>query len=167
MAGIAGMTGQRIFSIHNATGSSVAVAVNQITVDLYQTAPKLPVRIAPIIRLYKVTVLPTGGQAVTKVSEDSGGPATSSSVTVLEHDLVLPIIATLPAGAVITQEFAPRLLSTVSHQAADRLEFLTGPWSIKLHPLEGIVVELAYTSSTQNPITDQWVVTCQWEEYVP
>ena len=170
--GRAGTTGQRIFSIHNATGSSVAVAVNRITVDLLQTVVKAVTVAPPMIRLYKVTVLPTNGTAATKVAEDSSGPATSSSVTILQDASAdgtssgTALTATLPAAAVITQEFAPRLITAVGYEMADRLEFLTGPWYITLRALEGVVVELAYTVATQNPVTDQWLVTAQWEEFV-
>jgi len=172
--GRAGTAGQRLFSIHNATGSTVVVDLNRVTVDLVQTVVKAVTVLPAIIRLYKVTVLPTNGTAVTKVSEDSGGVATSSSVTVLQDasadgvSSATALTATLPAGAVMTQEYAPRLITAAGYEAADRLEFLSGGDScILLRPLEGVVVALDYVLATQNPVTDMWIVTCQWEEFIP
>lgn len=172
--GRAGTTGQKLFSIHNATGSSIAVEVHKITVDLAQTVVKAVTVPPPIIRLWKVTVLPSNGTAATKVADDTGAAATSSSVTVLQDASAngtssgTALTATLPAGTIVGQEFAARLITGAGYEMADRIEFLSGEnESVVLRPLEGLVVFLDYTAVTQNPVTDMWLVGCYWEEYTP
>jgi len=171
--GRAGTVGQRIFSIHNATGSAVHVKVHKITVDTTSTVAKAVTVLPPVIRAYKVTVLPSAGTAVTKVAEDSG-KAASASVTILQDasadgtSSATALAATLPAGAVITQEYAPRMITAAGFELADRMEFLAGTHeAITLRPLEGIVISLDYVLATQNPITDMWIVGCRWEEFTP
>lgn len=171
--GRAGTVGQRLFSIHNATASAVHVRVNRLTVDTVMTVAKAVTVLPPVIRAYKVTVLPTNGTAVTKVAEDSSR-ASNVSVTVLGDasadgtSSALALTATLPAGAVIAQEFAPRMITAAGYEISDRVEFLAGGTeSITLRPLEGIVVSLDYVLATQNPITDMYIVGCRWEEFTP
>ena len=172
--GRAGTTGQKLFSIHNATGSTIVAEVHKITVDLVQTVVKAVTVMPPVIRLWKVTVLPTNGTAATKVAEDSSSTATSASVTVLQDasangtSSTTALTATLPAGTVVSEEFAPRLLTAAGYEMFDRTEFMSDPLeSVVLRPLEGLVVFLDYTLATQNPVTDMWLVGARWEEYTP
>ena len=172
--GRAGTTGQKLFSIHNATGSTIVAEVHKITIDLVQTVIKAVTVMPPVIRLWKVTVLPTNGTAATKVAEDSSSTATSASVTVLQDasangtSSTTALTATLPAGTVVSEEFAPRLITAAGYEMFDRTEFMSDPLeSVVLRPLEGLVVFLDYTLATQNPVTDMWLVGCRWEEYTP
>lgn len=169
--GRAGTAGQRLFSIHNATGSSVLVDVDKIKVDLAATVVKAVTVLPPAVRLYRVTVLPTNGTAVTKVSRDSA-QSSSASLTVLQDasadgtSSASALTATLPAGSVVEGEFAPRLITAAGYEMGDRMEFLKETDElITLRPLEGLVVVLDYVLATQNPITDMWLVTCKWAEY--
>jgi len=171
--GRAGTAGQKLFSIHNATGSSIVVEVHKILVDVVATVIKAVTVLPPVIRLWKVTVLPTNGSTCTKVSEDSSSTATSSSVTVLQDasadgtSSTTALTATLPAGTVISEEFAPRLITAVGYEMFDRTEFMADALeSVVLRPLEGLVLFLDYTLATQNPVTDMWLVVARWEEYV-
>jgi len=172
--GRAGTTGQKIMSLHNATGSTIVAEVQKVVVDLVQTVVKAVTVLPPNIRLYKVTVLPSNGTALTKVAVDSSAAATSASVTCLQDasadgtSSATALTATLPAGAVVTGEFAPRLITAAGYEMFDRTEFLTGSSeSVVLRPLEGIVLMLDYVLATQNPITDMWVAGVRWEEYTP
>jgi len=172
--GRAGTAGQKLFSIHNATGSSIVVEVHKIVVDLVQTVIKAVTVLPPVIRLWKVTVLPSNGTACTKVSEDSSSTATSSSVTVLQDASAdgtssgTALTATLPAGTIVGEEFAPRLITAAGYEMFDRTEFMSDELeSIVLRPLEGLVVFADYVLATQNPVTDMWLVGCRWEEYTP
>lgn len=173
IAGIAGTTGQRLFSIHNASGSTIKVDVHKVAIDVIQTAVMAITVVPPVIRLYRVTVLPTGGTAVTKVAEDTSRPATSSSVTLLQGTAsdggaATNITATLPANNVITQEYVPRMITAVGYEMADRMEFLAQDnEAITLGALEGLVVNLDYTTATQNPTSNHYIVTVRWEEYTP
>lgn len=171
--GRAGTTGQKIFSIHNATGSSVIVDVKRIRVDLVSTAVRAITVQPALIRLWKVTVLPTNGTTLTKVSKDSTlFPTSSASVTILGDASAdgtgsgTTLTATLPAGAMFAQEFGSRNFTAVGQEAADKVVFLeTAEDVMTLRPLEGVVVFLDYATATFNPTTDFWTVACDWDEY--
>jgi len=169
--GRAGTVGQRIFSLHNAAGSTVLVDLHKVTVDLAVTAAKAVTVLPPLIRLWKVTVLPTNGTALTKVPDDSA-QTSSASVTALQDasadgtSAASALTATLPAGTIVTQEFAARLITAAGFEPMDRAEFLGGEGEVvTLRASEGVVVFVDYVLATQNPITDQWAVTARWDEY--
>ena len=168
--GRAGTTGQKIAAIHNATGSTVLVNVNRISVDLAVTAAKAVTVLPPLIRIDRFTVVPTGGTALPKVSFDTA--STSNSMVMAYQDAsadgvssTLALAVTIPASSILTEEFAPQLITAAGYEPADRLTFFEGDPDIVLRALEGVVVELVYVLATQNPITDMWVVQIDWEEY--
>jgi hypothetical protein len=163
----------KLFSIHNATGSSVVVDVRKITVDIIKTAASATLTDYGICRLWKVTALPTGGTAATKVAEDSGSGSSNASVTVLQDASAdgtnsgTPLAATLPAGTIASQEACGRLFTGAGYEMADRMEFLTGQdEQITLRALEGLVVTIEGTTGYDNANTF-YIVTCRWEEYTP
>lgn len=166
--GRAGTTGQKLLSLFNATGSTVTVTVGMIAIDVVATVIKAITVLPPVIRLYKVAILPTGGTALTKTK--IGGTSTSNaSVTVLNDasadgtNSATALTATLPAGAVITQEFAPRFITAAGYEMADRIEFLTNS-DVTLAAGEGVVLMLDYNVAAMNPTTDSYVATIQWDE---
>ncbi len=169
--GRAGTTGQKLFAIHNATGSSIKVDIEKVTVDIVNTVVKAITVLPPVIRAWKVTVLPTNGTALTKVPRDST-LSSSASVTVFGDasadgtSSASALTATLPAGTILSQEFAGRFVTAVGQEVMDRIEFFSGTDElITLNALEGVVVFADYVLATQNPITDMWVVGCKWTEY--
>lgn len=168
--GRAGTAGQKLLSIHNATGSTVVVRLEKVVIDAIETVIKAITVLPPIIRLYKVTVLPSNGTALTKVSRDSGLSASSGSVTVLQDASAdgtssgTALTATLPAATVITQEFAPRFITAAGYEMADRIEFLLDQDEVVLRALEGVVLMLDYTLATQNPTTDAYIASVHWNE---
>jgi hypothetical protein len=165
--GRAGTAGQKLFSIHNATGSSVIVDVEQIAIDVYQTAARVVA--PPVIRAHRVTVLPTNGSALAKVPEDTG-MSSSSSVTLLQDASAdgtgsgTTLTATIPSGSILSQEPAARALTLVGYEQFDRIEFFVDK-PITLRALEGIVVNLDYTVATSNPVTDMWFGVVRWSEW--
>lgn len=165
--GIAGTTGQKIFALHNATGSTKVVRVNQITVDLAVTVVKAVTVLPPLIRMHRFTAVPTGGTALTKVAKDtalsSNASVTAWGNTASDGGASTALTVTIPAGSLLSQEFAPRMITAAGYEMADRLEFLVDK-AIVLRALEGIVVNLDYTLATQNPTTDMWIVGCDWYE---
>lgn len=167
--GRAGTAGQKILSLHNATGSTVSVSVNKIVVDTVTTVIKAVTVLPPVVRVYKVTVLPTNGTALTK--NKIGGTSTSNaSVTVLGDasadgtGSTTALTATLPSGTILAQEFAPRLITAAGFEMGERIEFFNGV-EVILGALEGVVVMLDYTLATQNPTTDMWTANIEWSEY--
>ena len=167
--GRAGTTGQKILSLHNATGSPRVVKVNSVNVDLVQTVVKAVTVLPPVIRIWKVTVLPTNGTALSKTAKDSA-LVTSASITALGDasadgtSSATALTATLPAGTILAEEFAPRLITAAGYEMFDRTTFFEEA-TITLRALEGLVVFLDYTLATQNPITDMWVVSVDWDEF--
>lgn len=171
--GNAGTT-QNLASIHNATGSSVLVDVTRVRFDLTNTAVKAITIQQPVVRVYRVTVLPTGGTAITKVPMDTealgAAAVSSSSVTLLQgasaHRVASTLTATLPANNVLSQVQAARTITGVGHEAHDPVTFFEDEPDITLRALEGIVVvaDDAITS-TGNPTTDWWTVSLEWREY--
>ncbi len=166
--GRAGTTGQKLFALHNATGSTKIVHVNVITVDIYQTVVKAVTVAPPVIRIHRFTAIPTNGTALTKVSKDTSLSA-NASITAwgdASADGTLSattLTVTIPANSCVSQEFAPRLITAVGYEMFDRTEMVVG-YDIVLRPLEGLAVNLDYTLATQNPATDMWIVGCDWWE---
>ena len=167
--GIAGTVGQKVLSIHNAVGSAVLVDVEEIRVDMTATVAKAVTVLPPLIRLHRVTVMPTLGTALGKVAVDSS-LTSNASVALLQGAQAdgtasaTALAATIPAASIITQEFAPRLITGAGYEMFDRSEYLTDN-PITLRALEGIVVFLDYVLITQNPATDMWAVGVSWTEY--
>lgn len=166
--GRAGTAGQKLMSIHNATGSAVTVSVKKLCVDMYATVVKAVTVPPPLIRIWKVTVLPTNGTTLTK--NKVGGTTTSSaSVTVLGDASVdgtnsIPLLtATLPAGTFIEQKFASRIITAVG-EVNTRIIHFDFEDGITLAALEGLVIFLDYTVATMNPTTDMWAASIQWTE---
>lgn len=166
--GRAGTTGQKIFALHNATGSTKVITINQLTVDLVATVVKAVTVLPPVIRIHRFTALPTNGTALSKVAKDTA-LTTNASVTAWGDasadgtGSATTLTVTIPASSMLTQEFAPRLITAAGYEMFDRTEMLADQ-SIVLRPLEGVVVFLDYVLATQNPVTDMWIVGCDWYE---
>lgn len=166
--GRAGTTGQKVFALHNATGSTKTVFLNQLNIDLVATVVKAVTVLPPVIRVARFTAVPTNGTALTKVAKDT---ALSSNASVTAWGdasadgtgSATTLTVTIPAGNVLTQILAPRLITAVGYEPFDREVMLEGA-GIVLRPLEGIVVFLDYVLATQNPVTDMWIVSCDWYE---
>jgi hypothetical protein len=168
--GRAGTTGQKLFSIHNATASTIVVDVNSIQVHHTETVVKAVTILPPVIRIYKVTVLPTNGTAAVKVTKDNN-QSSSSSVTILQDasadgtSSATALTATLTTS-IVAGVFADRLITAVGIDKFSLVDFLNGNDEyLTLRALEGLVVMLDYTLATQNPTTDMWAVNCDWVEY--
>jgi hypothetical protein len=166
--GRAGTSARRLLTLHNATGSPVLVHVNQLTIDLYQTVIKAVTVAPPIIRVNRITALPSGGTALSKVAKDSA--LTSDSHVVVTGDAsadgtvsASALTATPSAGTLLTQEYAPRLITAAGYEMFDRTELLSG-WDVILRALEGIVLSIDYAAATQEPSTDMWIATVDWYE---
>lgn len=166
--GRAGTAGQKILAIHNATGSSITVKVKKIKVEHWETVIKAVTVAPPIIRLWKFTAVPTNGNTITK--NKIGGSTTSNASCTVWNDSSADgtgsgttLTVTLPAGTILDQEVAIRLITAVG-EANTRQHTFTYTDGIKLAALEGVCVFLDYTLATQNPTTDMWVASVEWEE---
>jgi hypothetical protein len=160
---------QNIFSIHNATASTVLVDVTKITCDFSATVVKAVTVMAPIFRVWRVTVLPTNGTALTKVAEDTA-LGSNASVTIRGDSSAddtlsaTTLTATIPAGNIITQELSSRIITAAGVELMDRAEFIFDD-PITLRALEGLVVTVDAIVTTGFPATDHCVASCRWVEY--
>lgn len=167
--GRAGTTPRRLLAIWNAAGSGKVVHVNQITCDILQTAVMAVTVVPPVLRVHRITAIPTNGTALTKVAKDTAG--TSSASISLFGDAsadgtnsATALAATVTAGAHLTQEFLPRLITAAGYEMFDRVELLEDR-DIVLRPGEGIVLSLdGITAATQEPATTHTISTVDWYE---
>lgn len=166
--GRAGTAGQKIFAIHNATGSTKIIRVNRLAVDLACTVIKAVTVLPPVIRVHRFTAVPTNGTALTKTSKDTA-LTTSASVTAWGDasadgtSSASALAVTIPAGSCLVQEFAPRLITAVGYEPFDRTILLENS-DVVLRALEGLVVFVDYVLATQNPTTDMWLAGCDFYE---
>jgi hypothetical protein len=179
--GRGGTVGQKLAAIHNATGSTVKVRVNKVTVDLMiaGAAGQAPTVLGAKVRLWKFTAVPTNGTVMTKVATDST-LSSKSTVTVwgdASADATgsgTTLTVTLPAGTFMTQEFSPRtqVLGTPGYttwyEGFDRTTFFgnEGDYVI-LNALEGLCLFLDYPLATANAITNHWLAAMHFQEYIP
>jgi len=167
--GRAGTVGQKLFALHNATGSTKFVIINQVYVDVAHTAAIVVGTVPVIARIHRFTALPTNGTALTKVAKDTALTSNASITawgdasadgTISGTTLTIPI----SAGTMLTQEFAPRIITAAGIEIFDRTEFLTGS-EVELRALEGIVLFLDYVAAAANPTTSFWTAGCDWAEF--
>lgn len=164
--GIAGTTGHKLMTLHNASGSSVLVDVQRVWTDVMQTAARVVEQAK--IRVHRITALPAGGTAFPKVAMDSA-QTSSSSVTLLQSTAsdtgtATAITATIPANSVLVQEWAPRALTMTGYEQYDRSVYFEGD-PVRLRASEGICLELVYTVATASPTTDKWLYGVEWDEF--
>lgn len=167
--GRAGTTGARLLTLHNASGSPLLVDLKKVTVDLTTTVVKAVTVLPPVIRLTRFTALPTGGTVLAKALEDTAMASNNSVVATgdctADGALSAGVLTYTPLGGTLTQEFAPRLITAAGYEPFDRTEFLVEGFVV-LRAAEGVCVDLVYTLATQNPATDMWVASAEWDEFV-
>ncbi len=160
---------RRYLSIFNATGSGRNVRLNVMNIDFMQTAAIAIGVIAPPIRVYRITAVPTGGTALTKVAKDTA-LSSHANVTLLGDasadgtNSATTITATTSSGAHLTQEYFPRLITGAGYEVADRIDLLNDR-DVILRPGEGLVLGSDITLATQEPATVMSICTIDWTEF--
>lgn len=166
--------GQKIHAIHNATGSSVLVAVNRIVVGHLNTAAKLSSVIPPIIRIHRFTAIPTNGTSLTKTANQLDSSTSSNASVTVWGDAsadgtgsATTLTITIPTQSILDQRWTPYQVNTqVGGVTQLAVEFEFQPQEIILRALEGVCVFLDQaTTTTGNPATDKWISTINWEEF--
>lgn len=164
---------QSMISLYNAIGSAVLVDVTRVLFDMTTGATKTPALQLGMMRLYRITVEPTGGAVIEKCALDSA-LTSSASFTLLQEASAhrtastLGITEILPAGAVIDEMHVPRhVLTAVGAEKHDRSQLLDGAPDCTLRAGEGLVVALEdHVSAAANPATDWYTFVIEWTEYV-
>ena len=157
-----------IFSIENATGSTVLVAVRRMTVQLDATA--LLAAVAPTIKVSRITTLPTGGTALGKVTFDSAQTSSGSVVcrgaTASDGGAATAITGT--AGTSIWSQLTMRMHSLVGQIVMDDepvIPTLADASPLILRAGEALLVQIVAAATTSNPATNHWVLNAMFEEY--
>lgn len=169
--GRAGTTGQKIFGIFNAVGSTVLVDVDKITYSAAHTATKAITVLPPVVRLYRITALPTGGTAGQKIARNTTQTSAAAVTTYGNASAdgtssATALAATVTVGESTASFFAPRTVTAVGYHNMERIELLDSfDERITLQAGQGVVLALDYTLATQNPITDMHLAMCRWTEY--
>lgn len=169
MPGRAGTTGQKLAALWNAAASPVLVQIGEVRVDLYCTVVKAITVAPPAVRVHRITAIPTNGTAGAKTSKDTA-LTSSASVTTYQDASAdrtssgTALTITIPASNILSEEYAPRFVTGVGYEPADRMAFLDGE-GVTLRAGEGIAVEASYNVAGSNPVTDMWTVSIDWMEY--
>lgn len=168
MVGRAGTTPRRLLAIWNAVGSGKVVHVKQVAIDLIQTAAMAVTVVPPIIRIYRISAIPTNGTALTKVAKDST-QSSAAGVSLFQDasadgtNSASALAATTTAGTALTEEFAPRLITAAGYEMFDRAEFFEGK-DVLVRPGEGLVLTYDLTLATQEPASTHTIATIDWWE---
>jgi hypothetical protein len=168
IVGTAAASPHNLFSLENASGSAVLVAVRSLQLRVDYTAAATAV--APVIRSSRATGTPAGGTAATKVLMDSAG-ASSSSVTArggASADGTNAAITGLTAGSTGWEALIGRAHTVVGQILTPPIDLL--PPFMDIDPLilragETLLAQLVYTSTTDNPATNHYVLTATWDEF--
>jgi hypothetical protein len=169
MLGRAGTTPRRLLALWNAAASGIVVHVNGIAVDLYETAIKAVTVAPPILRVSRITAIPTGGSTLAKTSKDSALAGSSASISLFQDasaDSTNSASAlTATPVSTIAQEFAPRLITAAGYEMFDRTVLCDGA-DVVIRAGEGILLSAdAIAAVTQEPATDFWIATIDWYEH--
>ncbi len=157
-----------IFSIENAAGSTVLVAVRRMTVQLDATAALAAV--APTIKVSRITTLPTGGTTLSQVTFDSATTSSASVVcrgaTASDGGAATAITAT--AGTPIWSQLTMRMHTLVGQVVMDDEPVI--PTIAESSPLvlragQALLVQVVAAVATSNPATNHWVLNVMHEEY--
>lgn len=171
--GRAGTTGQKLFALHNATGSTVNADLEKVDIDVVATVIKAVTVLPPVIKAVRFTAVPTNGTALAKVPEDtslsSNAALTAWGDASADGTLsatALTIAAIANGATPMVQEFAPRLITAAGYEMFDKTTFFSDESvAVTLRPLEGVAIFLDYVLATQNVATDMYTVSARWTEY--
>ncbi len=158
---------QNVFSIENAAGSTVLVAVRRMAVQLDTTA--LLATVAPTVKVSRITALPTGGTVLGKVPADSA--QTSNALVVVrganasDGGAATAIAAT--AGTPMWSQLTMRMHTLVGQVVMDdnaAIPALSDADPIILRAGEALLVQVVAAVATSNPATNNWIINTVFEE---
>ena len=127
-----------------------------------------------MVRVRRLTNLPTGGTVLAKTGFDSTLTSSASVVatgSTTADGAALTNVASAANLGVLTQAWPSRMLvigtsATSFFEPVDTITFLEDEPDIILRPLEGIIVTLeSAVVTTGNPATDRWLCTVDFEEF--
>lgn len=159
---------QNLFSIENAAGSSVLVAVRRLSVQMDQTAALAAV--ATQMKTSRPASLPTNGTTLTKVSRDTALSTSSSVVlrgaTASDGGAATAITGT--AGTTAWHQFVMRLHTLVGQVIMDDeslIPSLSEDDPVILRAGEALLVQAVNATAANNKATDHYIINCAWDEF--
>lgn len=170
-------TTQNVLAIFNASATTI-VAVNRVLFDIYQLTAGAATVHPPIVRISRLTAVPTNGTALSKVAVDTT-MTSDASVTLFQDASAdgtssgTAMAATIAAGTMLTQEVCSRLITVgtanaYAYEVADRMEFFVGQPDITLRQNQGLVMHLIFPAA---PVAGtataglHSIGVIDWEEY--
>lgn len=164
---------QKLIALWNPVGSGVLVSLDRAKVDVLSTVIKGIAVIPAALRLGRITVAPTGGTAMPKVAQDTALTSNANVVVLQDQSQDSAASATAAVGTalaatvtgVYSQTWAPRFVTAVGYEPVDTATFLVGEPDVLCRPGEGVVLEVFATTAANNPATDKYIATIDWEEF--
>ncbi len=166
----AGATPQNLFTIENATGSPVLVALRLLRIWSHQVTASAV--LPPWFSLSRLTTLPTGGTTMSKVSVDPRDAASNANVvlrqaTTADGAALTAITATAgvrQATGIAVQLYTaaaglqPQNTDIVSWEVPDDFELMLGAG-------QAYLVQVITAAAADNIAGRSFHITCAWEEY--
>jgi hypothetical protein len=156
-------TGQNLFALTNKIGSRVNVLIRRAAVQVDPIAGLTSVM--PIVRASRATGV-SGGAIVRGTTYDSSN--SSSSYVEVRTPILDGFPLTATAGDTMWQQYTSRLHTAVEQVLAEDkniLPYLVESHDLIVRPGESILFKVVGASSASNArLTNNWFVTCEWEE---
>lgn len=159
---------QNLFTIENANGSNVLIAVREIQV--YATYTAVLTAFESHVQLSRSTALPTNGttltQALMDTANSASGSVTCRGATASDGGGATAITAT--AGTIINQGFIGRIHTAVGEQQT-KIPVQLWPMSQQeAEPLiiranAGLLVQVVNATAASNAATNHYIVVCRFE----
>ncbi|MCA1571155.1 MAG: hypothetical protein LC798_12730 [Chloroflexi bacterium] len=161
-------TPQNLFSIENAAGSTVLLAVRRLSVQMDSTAALTAV--ATQFKTSRPSALPTVGTALGKVAFDSALTSSASVVArgATASDAGAATAITATAGGTGWHQFAMRMHTLVGQVLMDDeslVPSLAEDDPIILRAGESLLVQIVQATAANNKSSDHYVVNCMFEEF--
>lgn len=162
-------TPQNLLTISNASGSTVLVGLRELRVWTMPTVATITV-VPPILSLYRITSVPSGGTAATKTSLDSREAASNASVTIrgpASADGTATAITATAAGQRLSAEYAAHqyALGLLHPIATDVLAAIPVEYPLIMAAGDSYLLQLTTAAAADNVATRHFVVECMWEEF--
>ena len=164
-----GATPQNLWTIENAVGSAVKVALRKLQVAMMQTASSATP--SPVLSLYRIGTLPTGGTPAIKVPTDGTNAAQVSANAVVVRggasaDGTLSAITATAAGGRIATAFASFMLTSGTLMGEiDMLANVDDPRDLVLGANQAYLLQLTAAAAADNIAARHFLVDFAWDEF--
>lgn len=159
---------QNLFTIENAGGSTVLVAITRLSVEQESTA--VLIALANRVVVSRPSALPTGGTALGKAATETALTSSASVVlraaTASDGGAATAITAT--AGNAMWSQLTMRMHTAVGQQlypGGDLLPEIVADRPVVLRAGEALLAQVVQPVAANNAATTHYIIKCVWEEY--